>query len=311
MKRAEVEGSRILITGATGMFARPLVQALAKHAEVFAAARYRKQADHDDIAGLGAHPVRIDLSDPASLFAIPAVDYVVNAAVAKSGDWTSDLRENAEGVGHLIAHCRSAKAFLHISTTGVYAFEGGKARAETDPLGDNHRSMMPTYSIAKIATESVARFAATSFGVPLVIARLSVPYGDMGGWPVMHLMQMKHGQAISVHPQAPNAYNPLHVDDYVDKIPWLLGAAGGAPVTVNFGGSQAVSIEEWSAYLGELTGLTPTFREDTSAFGGLPIDTTRMHELIGETKVDWRDGMARMVRAVAPDMLIAEPEQAR
>jgi UDP-glucuronate 4-epimerase len=31
------------------------------------------------------------------------------------------------------------------------------------------------------------------------------------------------------------------------------------------------------------------------------IDTTRMHELIGPTSVDWRDGMERMARALHPD----------
>lgn len=305
MRRADVEGSRILVTGATGMFARPLVAALAKSATVFAAACYKAQEDHDGIAALGATPVRLDLSDEATLAALPEVDYVVNAAVAKTNDWTRDLRENAEGVGQLIARCRGAKAFLHISTTGVYAFEDGRPRREEDALGDNHRSMMPTYSIAKIAAESVARFAAKSFGVPLTIARLSVPYGDMGGWPIMHLMQMRRGVPITVHPHGPNFYNPLHVDDYVEKIPYLLGAAGAEPVTVNFGGSQAVSIEQWSAYLGEITGLAPSFQTDTLAFGGLPIETSRMHALIGETKVDWRDGMTRMVRAIAPDMMLA------
>ena len=39
MKQAEIDGSSILVTGATGMFAKPLVRALARKARVFAAAR--------------------------------------------------------------------------------------------------------------------------------------------------------------------------------------------------------------------------------------------------------------------------------
>ncbi|OHT22113.1 NAD-dependent epimerase/dehydratase family protein [Edaphosphingomonas haloaromaticamans] len=305
MQRADIEGKSILITGATGQFARPLVAAYAGKAKVYAAARFGKAEDRAEIEAMGATPVRIDLSDPASLDALPEVDYVVNAAVAKTGDFDRDLKENAEGVGFLIAKCRNAKAFLHISTTGVYAYEGPAPRKESDPLGDNHRSMFPTYSIAKIAAESVCRFAAKTYAVPTTIARMSVPYGDNGGWPWYHLLMMQNGAPIAIHPEGPNLYNPLHVDDYVEKIPYLLGAATTEVTTTNFGGSQAASVEEWCAYIGELTGFTPVFQQDNAAFGALSIDTARMHALIGETRVDWRDGIRRMIQSLAPDALKA------
>lgn len=306
MKRADIEGSRLLITGATGQFAKPIVAALAGKAQVFAAARYAREADREEMLAVGAVPVKIDLSDPASLSAIPEdIDYVLNAAVAKHGNFEQDLAENAEGVGFLIARCRKARAFVHISTTGVYAYEGHALRAEDAPLGDNHRSMMPTYSIAKIAAEVVCRFAAKTYGVPTTIARLSVPYGDNGGWPYYHLLAMQAGVPITVHPERPNYYNLLHVYDYVEKIPYLLGAASKDVTLTNFGGSQKVSIEEWCAYLGELTGLVPRFEESPLAFGSLAIDPARMHALIGETHVDWRDGMRRMVAALAPELLKA------
>lgn len=303
MKRVDIEGRRILITGATGQFAKPLVAAYADKAQVFAAARFGKEEDRAEIEAMGATPVKIDLSEPDSLKAIPPVDFVVNAAVAKSGDFDQDLKENAEGVGFLIAQCRDVEAFVHISTTGVYQYEGPSPRKESDPLGDNHRAMFPTYSIAKIATESVCRFAAKTYGVPTTIARMSVPYGDNGGWPYYHLLMMQNGVPIAVHPEGPNLYNPLHVDDYVEKIPYLLGAATKEVTTTNFGGSQTASIEEWTAYISELTGFAPVFETSDTAFGALPIDTSHMHRLIGETKVDWRDGIRRMIKALAPDTL--------
>ena len=45
---------------------------------------------------------------------------------------------------------------------------------------------METYSIAKIAAEAVARYGARRFELPTTIARLTVPYGDNGGWPAIH-----------------------------------------------------------------------------------------------------------------------------
>ena len=139
--------------------------------------------------------------------------------------------------------------------------------------------------------------------MPAIIARLSVPYGDNGGWPWYHLLMMQGGVPIDVHPERPNTYNLLHVDDYMEKLPRLLAAAGTEVPTVNFGGSQAVSIEEWCAYLQELTGFEPVFQDNPKAFGSLAIDPTRMHELIGPTRVDWKDGIRRMVANLAPELL--------
>ena len=64
--------------------------------------------------------------------------------------------------------------------------------AETDPLGDNHGvwPFLATYSICKIAAEATARWSAQRFALPTTIARLSVPYGDRGGWPAVHLHMM-------------------------------------------------------------------------------------------------------------------------
>ncbi|WP_372760553.1 NAD-dependent epimerase/dehydratase family protein, partial [Litorivivens sp.] len=156
---------------------------------------------------------------------------------------------------------------------------------------------------AKIAAETVCRFVAHQHGIPTTIARLSVPYGDNGGWPFFHLLMMKEGIPIDVHPEQPNTYNLLHANDYIEKIPYLLAAASPEVTTTNFGGSQAVSIEQWCAYLSELSGFEPVFNPNPKAFGALEIDTTRMHELIGETQTDWRAGIRSMVEHLAPDLI--------
>jgi len=303
---ADLHGSKILITGPTGQVALPVVERFARIADVYALARFRKQEDRERIEGLGATVIAADLADATSLDAVPDdIDYVLNFAVVKSGDFDYDLAANGEGVGNLMMRCRNAKAFLHFSSTAVYEYAGHEPRREDAPLGDNHRVMFPTYSISKIAAETVCRFVAHQQGIPTTIARLSVPYGDNGGWMYFHLLMMQQGIPIDLHPEGPNYYNPLHVDDYIEKIPYLLAAATPQVTTVNFGGSQRASIEEWCAYLGELTGLSPKFQDNPKAFGSLCIDTTKMHELIGPTRVDWRDGIRRQVAALAPQLLRA------
>jgi nucleoside-diphosphate-sugar epimerase len=252
-------------------------------------------------------PIKADLAEPASLRQVPAdIDYVLNFAVAKSGRWAVDLQANAEGIGDLMMQLPRAKAVVHFSSGAVYAYGGHAPRCEDSALGDNHRSLFPTYSISKIAAETVVRLCARRLGVPATIARLSVPYGDTGGWPFYHLIMMRQGIPITVHPERPNLYNLLHVDDYLEKIPRLLAAASVDTTTVNFGGSHATSIEEWCGHLQKLTGLVPTFQDDPEAFGSLCLDTERMHALLGPTRVDWRDGILRMVRRLAGDALKPE-----
>ncbi len=300
----DLSGSKLLVTGPTGQVALPVVERLAGAADVWTLARFGKEEDRARIEALGVRTIKADLADAASLEAVPEdLDYVLNFAVVKSGDFDYDLAANAEGLGHLMTRCRNVKAFVHFSSTAVYEYAGQEPRREDSPLGDNHRVMFPTYSISKIAAEAVCRFVAHQHGIPTTIARLSVPYGDNGGWMYYHLLMMQQGVPIDLHPEKPNYYNPLHVDDYIEKIPYLLAAATPAVTTLNFGGSQRVSIEQWCGYMGQLTGLEPVFRDNPQAFGSLCIDTTRMHELIGETRVDWRDGIHSMIEHLAPDLL--------
>jgi nucleoside-diphosphate-sugar epimerase len=266
-------------------------------------ARFGRAGDRERIEAVGVHPLCVDLAD-GSLEEVPRdYDYVLNFAVVKSGDFGYDLAANAEGVGRLMSHCRDAEGFLHCSSGAVYQYAGQQPLQESDPLGDNHRLLFPTYSISKIAAEAVVRFAARQWELPTSIARMSVPYGDGGGWPWFHLMMMNAGQPIAVHPDGPNLYNPIHEEDYIAHLPRLLEIASVPATTVNWGGSEAVSIEQWCEYLGELTGLEARFEASTQALGSLSMDLTRMHQLLGRTRVHWRDGMRRLVEARNPELL--------
>ncbi len=213
------------------------------------------------------------------------------------------MRANAESVGLLMAHCRTAKAFLHCSSTAVYDPPDDEPRTERAALGDNHKPMFPTYSISKIAGEVVARSTARILGVPTVIARLNLPYGDNGGWPYFHMEMMLAGMPIPVPPGGPARYNPIHQDDIIATIPKLLAAASVPATTVNWAGAQTVSLQDWCAYLGSLIGRQPVFEESGQALRGVPTDVTRMHEIVGSTTVDWRDGMRRMAAKFHPELV--------
>jgi nucleoside-diphosphate-sugar epimerase len=299
-----LEGRKILITGPTSQVAFPLARELARKNEVHGIARFQRAEDRERIEAVGVQPLSVDLARD-SLEDVPRnYDYVLNFAVVKSGDFDYDLAANAEGVGRLMSHCRDAEGFLHCSSGAVYQYAGHQLLKENDPLGDNHRALFPTYSISKIAAETVVRFAARQWELPTSIARMSVPYGEGGGWPWFHLMMMKAGQPIAVHPESPNLYNPIHEDDYIAQVPRLLEVADVPATTVNWGGSDPVSIEEWCEYLGDLTGLEARLQPSEHALGSLTMDLTKMHQMLGRTRVHWRDGIRRLVEARNPELLL-------
>jgi nucleoside-diphosphate-sugar epimerase len=306
--RAVVNGEKILIVGATGQVALPLASTLAKDNEVWGIARFSDPAARSALEGAGVRCEVVDLVDP-DLSALPHdFTYGLNFAIAKSGRWTEDLDASAGAVGFLMEHCRGVKAFLHCSSTAVYEPALATVFTEDHPLGDNHRIWAPsmpfmqTYSIGKIAAEAVARFGARRWNVPTTIARLSVPYGDNGGWPAAHLEMMAAGMDIPLHPERPNRFNPIHEDDVVKTLPGLLAAASVPATTVNWGGTPS-SIEEWCAEIGALTGLEPSFVETDQTISSVCVDVSRLVDLAGAPGTDLADGLRRMVTARRPDLV--------
>ena len=305
MTGVELQGTKVVVTGVTGQVAEPVAGALARDNEVYGAARFTDAAARDRLSAAGVRCVAVDLGR-GELGALPAdADYVLNFAVTKTNDWDADLEANCGGLLSLMEHHRGARAFLHCSSTAVYKPMGHHRFAESDPLGDNHGvwPFLRTYSIGKIAAEACARWAARRFELPTAIARLSVPYGARGGWPAVHLHMMINGSAIPVHVDAPSVYHPLHEDDIVRMVPRLLAAASVPATVVNWGGDTPVSIEEWCRYMAELTGLEARFEPTGHTIDSVQLDLTKMHELLGPTTVDWKDGLRRMVAARHGELL--------
>lgn len=297
-----MQNARILITGATSQVGLPIARALARNNHIFGLGRLRRSEERAELSAIGVEPIRADLASDDFASLPDKIDFVLNFAVIKTGKFEHDLAANAEGLGRLMSRLGGVQAFLHCSSTAVYQENGHHAFREDDPLGDNHRAIFPTYSICKIAAETMARFGARQWRIPTTIARLNVPYGDNGGWPAFHLEMILGGMDIDVHVDAPSIYNPLHEDDYIAMLPRLLEIAAVPATVVNWGGSEEASIEDWCGYLGSLVGHEPRLRPTPRTIPSVRIDTGRMHELVGRTRVGWREGMRRMVQARHPEI---------
>jgi UDP-glucuronate 4-epimerase len=298
-----LDGEKILITGATGKIAFPIARQLAERNEVWGAARLRRPGDQDKLAATGVKPVALDVSS-GDFSALPDdFTYVFHAAVDPgTEDWTHCVETNAQNSGDLLYHCRTAKGFVFCSTGSIYGYQGRRPLTEADPPGVPLR---PNYSFSKVAAEAVCTWIAKRQQIPLTIIRICSTYGPEGGTPADRLDKMLAHEAIRLHPDKPNNYNPIYEDDYVELGIRAMEIAATPPVVVNWAGSETVSVEDYCAYMGELVGVEPIFEYTPEAHTPLWPDVTYMHEVLGRTKVPWREGFRRMIEARHPELLRA------
>lgn len=293
--------SSYVITGVTGQVGEVVATTLAAHHDVVGVARFGDASVRERLEAAGVRCCTADLTADRFDDVPSGVDVLVNFAVAKSQRWDLDMAANAQAAGLLMAHVRP-RAMLHCSSTGVYRPSGSAVLDESSPLGDNHLAIMPTYSISKIAAEQVVATMCRHLRIPTTIARLNVPYGvgpdgSARGWPAFHVAMMEAGLAIPVHPDRPNLFNPIDIDDIAASVPALAAAATVPATTVNWAGEDQVDLEQWCRLLADELGLDVAFTETTGTIGGVTVDTTRFVELCGPTRVRWREGFTRLARA--------------
>jgi UDP-glucuronate 4-epimerase len=295
-----LQGEKILITGATGKIAFPIARALAKHNEIWGAARFSKAGDIDKLTSVGIRALQLDVSS-GDFSGVPEdFTYVFHAAVDNgAGEWRRCAQTNAHNSGKLLYHCRRAKGFLYCSTGSIYRYQG-KPLKETDGPGAPLRA---NYSFSKVAGEAVCTWIADQFKIPLTIIRICSTYGPEGGTPADRLEMLLQRKPIRLYPGGPNKYNPIYEDDYVALGIRAMEVAAIPPIVVNWAGSETVSIEDYCAYMGELIGVMPVFDYTPEAHTPLWPDVTYMHEILGHTKVHWRDGFRRMIEARHPELL--------
>ncbi|HEX4863849.1 MAG TPA: NAD(P)-dependent oxidoreductase [Acidimicrobiales bacterium] len=285
------------MTGVTGRVGFPIARELARRHTVYGLARCRQPGDEEMLRAAGIVPLVADIADVDLLSLPEGLTHVFHAA-ARLGrdvdaDWQKTFEVNAQITGRLIARCEGVSGFVFCSTGSAYAYQGQRPLREDDPFGVH----LGNYSLSKIAAEAVARFSALEHRVPLTIIRIFSTYGPLGGAPADRLERIRAGKDIVLHPDKPNNYNPIYEDDYVRLGIRALEVADVPPLVVNWAGSETVSAEEYSTYLGELIGKPVSFRYDDRAPWPLWPDTNLMHKVLGRTVVPWRDGMRRMVEA--------------
>ena len=296
-----MEGKKILITGCAGQVALPMTRHFAQNNEVWGLARFSQPGSRDQVEAAGAIPHAADLAS-GELNGLPDdFDYVIHMAafMAATPDYDFALTQNAEATGLLMAHCRSAKGFLHAATAASYKNnpDHTHAYAEGDPLGDSEQPYSETYAVSKLAAEAVARTMCRLYNLPTVVARINVAYGRNGGLPAILLAMMNNGMPVMLKDSEPNMFAPVHETDMCAHAEAFLEAATVPATVVNWGGDQNVSIEDMCRRMGNQVGVEPEFQYFPVGTHSRAFDSAKRQSITGPCSMSWEDGIDDMVGA--------------
>jgi UDP-glucuronate 4-epimerase len=303
-----VSGRKVLVTGATGQVAGPVAAALAGEDEVWALGQFGRPGSREALERQGVTTFAWDMTDMSqeSLRGLPEdFTHVVHSAVERgeNGDFNTATEINVVAAGRLMTHCRSAEAFLYVSTGALYARQTlDHAYTESDPV-DGVADWLPVYPVVKIATEGAVRAYARTLGLPSVIARLNIAYGPggYGGVPMLYFKRMLAGEPIPVPVEGQNWCSPLHTDDLVAQVPRLWEAASVPATLTNWGGDEAMGITDCVRYLEELTGVTAKLVPSEVTRETYRFDPALRHKLTGPCTVGWREGIRRTLHTMYPE----------
>ena len=219
-----LKNTRLLMTGLTGQLAGSIAAILAPHNEIYGLARYTKPGSREAVEALGITPIVCDYTTGDFTGVPDDFDYVFHAAAdVFPADIETGLKQNAEGTGLLLNHLKRAKAWIYVSTSGVYWDHPDPwyAYQETDRCGGSTRiNTRFAYGTSKFAGEAVARSLSRIHGVPLTIARMNWSYGraSFGGTPTRIITRVAQGEPVPVHPDWEMVGCPIHEDDMAEHL---------------------------------------------------------------------------------------------
>ena len=309
-----INGEKILVTGVTGTIGSALALHLAAENEVWGLARFagaatrenemydavaspppsRVLSTRDELVAAGVQVRAVDLADP-DFTEVPAdFTYVVHLAWLRAGieQLQDAFRANVEGAGLVLQHCRNAKAALVMSGMGVYSAHDDPwhAYSETDPMGRGATAYAPTSPACKLGLESVARFCARAFDLPVVITRLNTLTGLPGTFPAMHIDAVMEGRQMYA-PSDPTPHTPIHIDDMKWMLEPLLDAASTTACTANWCGDDDTTVQDWmrdaAAWSGReaLLDVVPVLGSPA----GARSDPTRRRSITGPCRTRFTD----------------------
>ena len=237
----------------------------------------RSDATAREFAARGWEPVVGDVTDAASLAALPAADIVLHAVGFDRAAGADRRAVAAGGVANVLdSPAGGASRYLYVSTTGVYGQTGGEVvteASETKPESPGGR--------ANLAAER--RVAAHFAGVrhAAVVLRPSGIYGP--GRVMRTAEQVRSGEPVRGNPEA--WLNLVHVEDLADAVALAADALEPAGLYLISDDRPLTRRDYYSILADRLGGPPPTFTGEGGRVEGLG---KRCDNALAESHLGWR-----------------------
>jgi nucleoside-diphosphate-sugar epimerase len=214
----ELQGQRILVTGATGFIGGHIVRRLLQE-QVTVRAMARRPEAAGEVAKLGAEVVMGDLGDEDLLErAVQGCAVVIHCAAQVA---PAPMRGQFEGpnVGGtenmLIASAKGeVKRFVYLSSVAVFGLPASGEITDDSPRGPAGEA----YSDSKYGAEEAVWSFGRSRGLPFTILRPSCVYGPGSPhWSVLPLKRIRKGKMRLVA-GGKGAFNYVYIDNLMDAV---------------------------------------------------------------------------------------------
>ncbi|MEE2737496.1 MAG: NAD-dependent epimerase/dehydratase family protein [Planctomycetota bacterium] len=211
--------ARILVTGATGLVGRHVVQrGLSLGHDIRALVRTTSDLSAVDVDQLEI--VQGDLTDRSSLqSSLDNVNWVVHCA-AKVGDWgplEAYRTINVDALQTLlhIAHSSNIQRFVHISSLGVYEMRDHHG---TDETVAPNVSGMDAYTQTKGEGEQLVMEQSRKTGLPIVVLRPGFIYGPGDRTVLPRVLEKLQTKQLTLFGSGEQLMNNTYVGNLVDAI---------------------------------------------------------------------------------------------
>ena len=283
---------RVLVTGASGLIGRKVVERLRAEAGYEPLVLVRSPAP----TSIGTETIVADLADTDFISRLPAkMDAVIHLAQAEGyasfpEQSRSVFQVNVAAFNGLLdwAWKAGVRHFVHASTGGLYG-RGRDAFHEKDSI--RLEGPLSFYFGTKRAAELLAEPYGKLFGVTALRFFFVYGPGQNRNMLIPRLAEaVETGRAVTLDGSDGMRINPVHVDDAAAAAVAALCLDGHT--VVNIGGPEALSIRDISRIIGEKFGKPAVFEQSGEPGGrNLLGDISLMRRLLHQPQIGFREGV--------------------